>query len=250
MSITMILSITAVLLLTIAVPLGVMRYLRKRGGTWKDFLAGAGTFILFALILEQLLHILVLKSPLGPVIQGNIWLYGIYGGLAAGIFEETGRFLAFRSILKNRQSRITSLTYGIGHGGIEAFLITGLMMVSNLVLGLLYVRGVSLPAEIVPSVEALLSTPAGNFFWAGLERLTAMTLHLSLSVLVFTSLRTSRRWLYPAAILLHTAVDFSVVTSNFLSIAATEILILAATLLIAAWAASIYKKLPEIAENT
>lgn len=251
MSTSLILALIAVLLLTIAVPLGVMLYLHKRGGSWKDFLAGAVTFILSALILEQILHMLVLKSPLGPIIQGNVWLRAVYGGLAAGIFEETGRFVTFRFVLKNRQSRITALSCGIGHGGTEAFLVAGLMMVSNLVLGLLYARGAALPAEIVPSVEILLATPAGNFFWTGFERLSAMTLHVSLSVLVFASLRTSRRWLFPAAILLHAAVDFiAAAFSTLLSMAATEFLILAVALAGAVWAASIYKKLPKNAENT
>ena len=43
------------------------------------------------------------------------------------------------------------------------------------------------------------------FLWSGFERLTAMALHMALSVLVFASVRTSRRWLYPAAILIHYA---------------------------------------------
>ena len=34
--------------------------------------------------MEQLFHGLVLFSGIGAVIQGNIWLYGLYGGLAAG----------------------------------------------------------------------------------------------------------------------------------------------------------------------
>ncbi|MDE6282170.1 MAG: YhfC family intramembrane metalloprotease, partial [Oscillospiraceae bacterium] len=119
-------AIVAVIILVIAVPLGIMLFLRKRGGAWTTFLIGAGTFILFAMILEQLFHGPVLFSGIGAMIQGNIWLYGLYGGLAAGLFEETGRFLAFRFALRRRQDRITSLTYGIGHGGIEAFLIAGL----------------------------------------------------------------------------------------------------------------------------
>ena len=89
--------------LTAIVPLGVMAFLRGRGGRWRDFLVGAGTFFLFALVLEQILHTLVFTSPLGPVLQGNIWLYGLYGGLAAGVFEEAGRFAAFKLVLRERR---------------------------------------------------------------------------------------------------------------------------------------------------
>ena len=77
--------------LTAAVPLGVMLLLRRRGGRWGAFWTGVGTFFLFALVLEAMFHQLVLGSPLGAAIRGNIWLYALYAGLAAGIFEETGR---------------------------------------------------------------------------------------------------------------------------------------------------------------
>ena len=250
MPIAAIAAIAAVIILVIAAPLGIMLFLRKRGGTWTAFLIGAGTFILFAMILEQLLHALVLFSGAMAALQGNIWLYGLYGGLAAGLFEETGRFLAFRFALRGRKDRITSLAYGIGHGGIEAFLIVGLMMAANLVLGLTYANGGTVPDEVVPTAEALLATPAGMFLWSGFERLTAIALHMALSVLVFASVHTSRRWLYPAAILIHAAVDFTAAAANpYLPVAATEVLILLLTAMVALWAASIYKKLPEIAKN-
>lgn len=239
-------AITAVIILTIAVPLGAMFFLHKRGGTWPTFFIGAGTFILFAMILEQLLHGLVLFSGAGAVIQGTVWLYGLYGGLAAGIFEETGRLLAFRFVLRRRQDRITSLAYGIGHGGMEAFLVAGLTMVNNLVIGMAYANAEALPPETAAIAEALAATPAGMFLWSGFERLTAMGLHMALSVLVFACVRTNRRWLYPAAILIHAAVDFAAVLSNaYLPVAATELLVLALTAVSALWAVRIYKNLPQ-----
>ena len=245
MSVGAIAAIIIVIILTIAVPLGIMLFLVRSGGSWKDFLVGAATFIVFALILERILHMLILQSGVGVVIQGNIWLYGLYGGLAAGVFEETGRFLAFRFVLRGRTARITSLAYGIGHGGIEAFLVAGLTMASNLILGLTYTHGGAIPSEIIPAVEALLAIPAPTFLWSGFERLSAMALHMALSVLVFASVRTDRRWLYPAAILIHAAVNFmAVVVNAYLPIAATELLILLLVVIAALWAARVYKNLP------
>lgn len=246
MTIGAVAAIIAVIILTIAVPLGTMIFLHRRGGTWSTFLVGAGTFVLFAMILERLFHALVLFSGIGAVIQENIWLYALYGGLAAGIFEETGRLLAFRFVLRHRQERITSLAYGIGHGGIEAFLVAGLTMVNNLIIGLIYSTAETLPPEIAAIVEALIATPAGMFLWSGFERLTAMGLHMALSVLVFACVRTNRRWLYPAAILIHAAVNFAAVTSNaYLPIAATELLVLALTTVSVLWALRIYKNLSQ-----
>ena len=246
MSIGAITAIVAVMILTITVPLGTMLFLHKRGGAWSAFLTGAGTFILFAMLLEQLLHSLVLFSGAGAVIQGNIWLYGLYGGLAAGIFEETGRLLAFRFVLHRRKERITALAYGIGHGGCEAFLVAGLTMLNNLIIGLAYTHSGTVPPEAAAVAEVLIATPAGTFLWSGFERLTAMGLHMALSVLVFACVRANRRWLYPAAILIHAAVDFAAVTANaYLPIADTELLVLALTAAAVLWAARIYKNLPK-----
>lgn len=244
MSVEMIAAMVLVLLLTIAVPLGVMIFLRRRGGSWKSFLVGAVVFVLFALILEPVLHRLILGSAAGAAIRENIWLYGLYGGLMAGLFEETGRFLAFRYALRRTPGRVTALSYGLGHGGVEAFLLVGLTMAANLSLGLAYAGGAALPEETAAMAEALLSTPAGMFLWAGFERLTAMALHVSLSVLVCAAVRTGRRQLFPAAILVHAAVDFAaVVSSTYLSVAATEGVVLALTVLAAVLAARVYRKL-------
>ena len=130
MPISTIIILIAIILMTLLVPLGVMLALRRRGGSWTAFLTGAGTFVLFVMVLEPVLHNLVLRSPVGAAIQQNILLYALYGGLAAGLFEETGRLLAFRFVLKTRTARLTALSYGIGHGGIEAFLVMGLSMIA------------------------------------------------------------------------------------------------------------------------
>lgn len=84
------------------------------------------------------------------------------------------------------------------------------------------------------------------FLWSGFERLTAMGLHMALSVLVFAFVRTNRWWLYPAAILIHAAVNFTAVISNaYLPVAATEFLVLALTAVSVLWAVRIYKNLSQ-----
>ena len=72
----------------------------KYKASLKVFFIGCAVWFVFAMILEQILHTVVLLSPAGKAIQNNIWLYGIYAGLAAAIFEETGRFLAMKFLLK------------------------------------------------------------------------------------------------------------------------------------------------------
>lgn len=231
-----------VAVLTAAAPLGIMGYLhRKKGGRWLPFLIGAIFFTLFAMGLEGIFNRLVISGPLGPAIIGNMWLYALYGGLAAGIFEETGRLAAFRLVLRKQREPVTALSYGLGHGGIEAFLLVGLTMIANLSLGLAYSGGTLLP-EAVTAAETIISTPTILFFWAGVERLSAMLLHVSNSVLVFAAAWTGKRWLFPAAILTHAAIDFiAVMGGSALSTAAVELIILAGSLLVALWAVRIYR---------
>ena len=57
------------------------------------------TFIISALVLEKLLHAAVFKA-FGTALNANIWLYTLYGGLAAAVFEETGRLLAMKYAMK------------------------------------------------------------------------------------------------------------------------------------------------------
>ena len=244
-------AIIFVMLLSAALPLGIMAYLHRRGGRWFPFLVGAVTFPLFALGLEQAVHALVLRSPAGAAISGNIWLAALYGGLAAGAFEELGRFAAFKLVLREHTGRLTALCYGAGHGGIEALLLVGVTMMNNLALLLMAGSGAQLPAEAANAAAQLSALPAGMFLWAGFERVTAIGLHMANSVLVFAAARRpGRLWLLPAAILTHALANFIAVVLNArFSVMASELATLAFTALVAALAAGIYRKLPEHAEN-
>ena len=183
-------------------------------------LIGAGTFIVFALVLESLLHQVVLKGPHGPVILGNVWYYALYGGLAAGIFEETGRFLAMKFLLKKEPSAaITGVGYGIGHGGAELLIVYAMAMISNIAFSVMINTGqadtllATVPAEGLAQVQAQfdqLQTAGPASYLMGIwERVSALILQLSLSIMVWTAVRKGGKWLwlFPAAILLHFVVD-------------------------------------------
>ena len=129
--------------LGIAVPVCLSVYLvRKHHARLSTILIGAGTFILFALVLESIMHQLVLKGPHGASILDNTLRYAIYGGLAAGVFEETGRFLSMKFLMKKEPSApLPGVAYGIGHGGVEMLIIFGITMINNLVISALINSG-------------------------------------------------------------------------------------------------------------
>ena len=201
-------------------PLALFLYLRlvKKADVY-PFFAGCAVMLLFAFILESGFHNLVLNSPAGPVIRNNIWLYALYGGLAAGLFEETGRYLAFAFALKKYRSKnVNALMYGAGHGGFEAIVIVGLTMINNITWSLMINNGSistllgSLSgdqlAQAQQSVTLLAATPSYQFLLGGVERLFAIALHIALSVIVWFSVKwNGKLYLYPAAILIHFAVD-------------------------------------------
>ena len=216
-----------ILVLVTAGVLGVMLLLRRRGGRWRDFFLGAGTFFLFAMVLEQLLHQMVLRSPIGPVLQENVWLTALYGGLAAGLFEETGRFCAFKLVLRGQRDRITALSYGIGHGGGEAFLLLGMTYINNLILMFTLSNGGVLPPALDSAVRGLAAVPVTAYLWALFERIPAVAFHMSASVLVFAAAKQpGKLWLFPAAILLHALLDFTAIVCNaYLPLPVLELLI-------------------------
>ena len=206
----------------IALPIALMIFFRKKYKTGvKTFFIGCAVFIVFALILEQIFHSFILNSDAGKVIQSNIWLYGIYGGLMAGLFEETGRFVAFKTVLKKDLiNDKNALMYGAGHGGIEVFFILVFSMVSNIVVSImlnsgavtLLTTGITDEAQLQAmnkSFELLSATPSGDFLLSIIERIAAVAIHISLSVLVWFAVKKQGKcfWLYPLAILLHTLVN-------------------------------------------
>jgi uncharacterized membrane protein YhfC len=206
----------------IVLPIALLIYFRKKHKTSiKPFFIGCAVFIVFALILEQLFHVLILNSDAGKTIQGNIWLFGIYGGIMAGLFEETGRFLAFKTVLKKDLiNDKNALMYGAGHGGIEAFFILVFSMVSNIIMSIMLNSGAAeqLTAGITDEAqlqslyktfELLSSTPSSDFLMSIVERIAAVAIHISLSVLVWFAVKNRGKcfWLYPLAIFLHTLVN-------------------------------------------
>ena len=81
-----------------ALPIFLLLYFRlKKHADIPPFFIGCAVMLVFAFILERIAHSVILSSPAGAVIQGNLWLYALYGGLMAGIFEETGRLIAFKT---------------------------------------------------------------------------------------------------------------------------------------------------------
>lgn len=196
-------------------PLSILIYFkRKEKISLKAVIAGIVVFILFATVLEQLLHSVVL----GKHLITNPTLIVVYGALAAGLFEEVGRFIIFKSVLKNKHEWKDGLAYGIGHGGIEALLIgviTNIQFIiySNLInSGLFESTLVSkLPAsqanQLLQLKEVLIQTTTSSIILGIAERVFALGIQIALTMVVLYAVRYRKNIYLLIAILLHALMD-------------------------------------------
>lgn len=205
-------------LIGIAIPVVLYIIYRKKGANHLPFWTGCITFVLFAFVLEQIAYYFFMKTALWTTITSNVLLLGVVGGLFAGVFEETGRFVAFKTVLrKKRGNDHNALMYGAGHGGVEAVILLSAGMVVNVIFSLQFNAGVDSPFGGLNEAQTLLNLPFWMLLVGAVERIAAVTIHISLSVLVWFAAKNGKKfWLYPLAIFLHLFVDaIAVILSRY-----------------------------------
>lgn len=244
-------------ILSILIPLAavIVFKIKRRGASLAAVLVGIGTFILFALILESLLHAVMM-----PLVSGNTLIYALYGALAAGVFEETGRFIANKTLMKKNYSTENAIMMGIGHGGCEVVILLGVNLFTFAACGFMVndqgldavVKTLSAGnADAAKTVtEQLEQISVYNFGTMALgiyERLVAMVFHIAMSVVVYKAVSAGKTALFPTAILLHAALDLPAVLyqMNLVSILFVFIYMTIFAAASAAFAIHIAKKYPD-----
>ena len=178
---------------------------------------GAATFFVFSQVLEKLLHLYMLQFNQTTVawFKANPLGYALYGCIAAGVFEETGRYLAMRFFVKPADGQGPAVAYGIGHGGIEAILIGTLGMLQMFVYAVMINLGTfdelagRIPAEQLAQIKVSLQhVTLADLVPGPIERLVAVLIHIGLSLVVWRAVAKKEFVLFPIAILLHALVDF------------------------------------------
>lgn len=192
------------LLLSIGVPLGLIIFLKKKYKvSLKVVFVGMIAFFIATQVLESSLHLYFLKVNVTTAkFLTNPIAFMLYGGLMAGIFEETARLVCYKFIIKKNRSFIDGITYGVGHGGIEAMLIGGIASISYIV------KAISINSGQTSSVYSqIISTPALTWSAVGIERLFALCIQISLSIIVLYAVKERKYIYYLIAILLHAIID-------------------------------------------
>ena len=216
------LAITIILMIAIPVAFFLIWRRKHREQTNISYLiAGAIGFIVSARMLEVGVHYLCLMTdnPVSRFINGSTVAYVLYGTIMAGVFEECGRYIVLKYIMKKNRTRENAVMYGIGHGGIEVLVVLLPTMIIYLVIAVLFTKGdvagalstlkitEQTAASALPSVQAAASFNFALMALNVIERLFAMLLHIGLSVIVYYSVVNSRKACLPAAILLHMLTD-------------------------------------------
>ncbi len=206
--------------LMIGIPIAAAWYFFRRGkGGLRPIWIGALVFVL-----SQVGHIPFNQFLMVPGLQSlgfdlsagsgvSLWVLGVAAGLSAGVFEEFARYFAFRYWLKKEPHSLLPVKYGVGHGGIEAFLLGGIALTA--LVQVLALRNESVMATL-PADQIELARSQLAAYWAvpwqhsllgAWERVSAMLFHVGASILVYKSVRT-RNWIWlVAAILGHTVLN-------------------------------------------
>jgi len=184
----------------------------------RNVLVGAGVFLVFSQVLEKALHVYLLKT--NPATAAWLHAHGVafalYGCLAAGLFEEVGRYLGMRFLAKPTGNPGTAVAYGIGHGGTEAVLVGGVAAAQTFVFATMLNAGrldTALAAVLTPDALAQLRATLEHLSVATValgaaERLIALLIQIAFSLLVWRAVERRNLQLVALAVALHAAVDF------------------------------------------
>src|SRR5690349_751204 len=104
---------------------------RHTGAVYRAFFYGAAVFFLFQIVLR-----LPWQIPLGVRLGSNPqWQlpFLLFSAFTAALFEEGGRYIGYRLLLRDAWTMRVAVMYGLGHGGLEAILLVGLNLVATAV---------------------------------------------------------------------------------------------------------------------
>ena len=155
------------------------------------FIIGVLTFTIFQVLTRMPLLQLVLPKMdwYFTFVYGYTTWYVLFLGITAALFEEIGRYIMMRLFLKNNHRFGDAVSFGLGHGGIEAILFVGINALNVLIL-----------------YHGVTGDPL-SMFYAGLERASTMVVHVFWSVLVMKAIVDQKRRYLFLAIIMHALVD-------------------------------------------
>ena len=217
-------SLIITVILMIAIPVIFFIYWRRKHKEQTNIsylAAGAVGFIVSARVLELGVHYfcILADNPVSRFINGSTAAYVLYGTIMAGVFEECGRHIVLKYVMKKNCTRENAVMYGIGHGGVEILAVLLPAVITYLVIAAMFSGGSAsealnalkiteeTAAAALPSVQAAAAFDYAMMAVNVIERLLAMLIHIGLTVIVFYGVMNAKKGFLFAAILLHMLMD-------------------------------------------
>jgi uncharacterized membrane protein YhfC len=217
-TILLVASFAVAILIDFGFPIALAIFLARRfGGRWPHWMLGVLVFLVSqgltripAMIWLQSQSWMVdaLKQP------AAFWAFLLFAAFTAGLFEEGGRWLAFRFAIpaKDRHWR-TAVMVGAGHGGLESFGV-GLAALA----GCATYLAVRFFPDALPLTDEQLQEVSRQFgnmqgwepLLGGFERAATQAVQIAFTVMVLLSFTKGARWWW-YALAAHTFVDFTAV---------------------------------------
>lgn len=191
------------ILICFGIPIAACIYFyHKRLHCGHSVFMGMVVFLIAQLFLRlPIVDFIMAWPPMHDVLQ-NTWVYALFLGVTAGVFEEGGRYLGYLASMRENRRFVDAVAYAIGWGGLEAMLMVGVSSVNNLLIALF-------ADESVPLFASLEEMSPVAILLSGVERILYLVVQIGFSVLVLLAIRKGRAgllWL-AGAIALHLLVD-------------------------------------------
>jgi uncharacterized membrane protein YhfC len=201
----------------LAVPAALILTLRQRWGmSWRVIGRGALVFLVFQ-VLTRLPTMAAAEFLLRERLEASsgfrvAWL--AVAALTAGVFEEVGRYVGYRWWVPEARRWRDGVAFGLGHGGLEMFLLGGLGGLAatlGYVVYSQYGAEARVPAALEPGLAAarqLYATmPTGLPLLGAFERTAALAIQIALSLMVLRVFQGGGPVWLALAVACHAAVD-------------------------------------------
>lgn len=218
------------ILVCFGIPIASLIYFVKKKSGVKLYFIGCTVFFISQIIIRiPLINLIMDKSDSAKIFASlNPILYILIISFTAGLFEETGRFIGFKFLKKDKLEFKDAIAFGFGHGCIEAILFVGITNIINLLLYLFSQGLISGEMFLGFTKEAAINSFDGVSTYiilsSGIERIFAMTFHIIASIIVLYSIKTGKKLYLLLAMAIHTLFNFIPITvSNFMGIATGQV---------------------------
>lgn len=185
----------------------------------RPVLVGVLVFLIMQMVIRIPLVMFILpKTPAFAQLMLYPVSYGLFLGFTAGLAEECGRWLGYKTILRKRTDWPTGFSCGVGHAGVESVILVGMMSVNDLLYALHINRGTLGPLvtglewRLLNRIQSyLLNVDPLVVMLEGVERILVFVIQIAFSLMVLYGIKTRNAVWLALAILAHMAVDAPIV---------------------------------------